>query len=416
MAWNIVYDGGRVTPDAVAYADLTAYSLPSNSRPALLESYTDPWFPNQTVTRLTSDGGNFPAASTSAQIGVIYSKRPVETGDYIIQAAQWLPRVLSRATGAWLATEGFPYATYPSRRYPGRVWGENNSSTTFAYNDKYRGGSSSTQEIWDPAGYSVINMGIGEGWFDVDENYAPMYCKRTDNSTWDIVILRLSDATPVATFSTGLTGANPGNTAVNWISMSPSGQYVVAQMGNNTAFGRGPGWVIWDRDMNYLRTISDQSNQAHADLGWLADGATEVLVLVGGDDSSLRYYRLADGSGPNVVLNGYNGGVTMWRWNTHVSMKSFDRPGWVYICTHDFNMTGYPAYKGHNLVCAVELATGLIEPWCCSQHSESNADIYHHSPFAVPSWDGKRVYFNSTWRSTTSSDNAHLYVVKRTTF
>jgi hypothetical protein len=78
----------------------------------------------------------------------------------------------------------------------------------------------------------------------------------------------------------------------------------------------------------------------------------------------------------------------------------------------DYNEAGFTDYKGHNLLCAVELATGKIEPWACAQMSEADLNYYKHAPFICPSYDGKRVYFNSAWRSSTASDNAHLYVVR----
>jgi hypothetical protein len=392
----------KASPDPVPYGSFSDNALGSSSAPTYLSSVTDEWFATQTITRLTTDGGDFPAANTTSQIGHMYSKRPAETGDNILTTNLYPPRVLAKSDGAYQSSYSGPYV-YPSRIHPGRVYGEWNSNTDFGYSNISGGG---TTVIFDNgATYSACSMGYGEGQLDANEEYAALVLRRTSDNVYVVVCLRLSDGNIMGTWSTGSTT----NSSIDNCTMSPDGQRVIVQT-LGTLDGKSSGLQIFDNTMTYERRIAIGGGGSHIDYGFLEDGKTCVACWVSASNNALEYYLLSDGSGPNVVIPSAS---NFWLYNTHISMRCLDRPGYVYVCTFDYNSSTGNARPGHNAIIAVRLATGEVEGWAHAQHTEGDYSRYHAHPFASPSWDGKTVYFNSVWRATGSTANAHMYMSRR---
>jgi hypothetical protein len=407
--------GGRrggympASPDPItAVAFPAGLTLPSTTQPAYLGTYTDPYNPVMTVRRITDNGGNFPTVSSN-YIGVEYAKRPVESGRYIT-VHPWHPvnsgyAILDRGNGyAWTARLAST-VNHGSRKFPGRFYGEYNSATEFGYDDTYFNGAGRTIVYSDPGGiYGEVSWGGGEGNLPYDEDYVALMCQRTSNSVWDVICVRMSDGAVQGTWTTGVTSiANLNN-----VTMSARGTYVIAQL-TGTVDGRTAGLHVFNRSMVHQRQIAIGGGGAHVDYGLLEDGLTEVACWQSSENKATEYYNLDTGAGTVVIA----GADAPWDYNTHTSMRAFDRPGYVTISTFDVSWQP-PTGLGTNTVCQVRLATGEIEIWGCVQAHESEVDRYHHQAIAVPSFDGKRVYFNSAWRDTTDATNALMYVIERT--
>lgn len=393
----------KASPDPILPADFpSGLTLPSTSDPSLLGTVTDPYNSVMTVRKISTNGGDFHTVS-SDYIGVQYSKRPVESGRYIV-VQPWTFRMLDRDNGYAYLAQFASTGHYASRRYPGRFYGEYNSQAEFGYDDTYYNGGSYVTVFDTSTTYDTAEFGYGEGSLDHNETYVALICRRSSDAVYEIKCVRISDSTVMGTWDTGTTS----NSNINNCTMSPSGAYVVVQL-TGTVDSRTAGLHVFNTAMTHQRQIAIGDSGAHIDYGWLEDGTTEVAAWVSSDDRSVAYYKLSDGAGTTVIASG----SSPFGYNEHVSMKAFERPGYLVLSTFDASWADLtrPAV---NAICAVRLSTGEIEIWGCSQHSESNVDNYNHQAIAVPSWDGKRIYFNSAWRSTTGTTNALMYVIERT--
>lgn len=96
--------------------------------------------------------------------------------------------------------------------------------------------------------------------------------------------------------------------------------------------------------------------------------------------------RLRDGRVTSLTTAGEAG-------YSHGSTRNLQRPGWVYV-----TYSADPAYAGRPLygeVVAVKLdGSGAVERW---GHYHSTASTYRSQAHAVPSPDGRRVFFASDW-------------------
>jgi hypothetical protein len=393
----------KASPDPVSAADFpSGLTLPATSRPALLGTYTDPYNSAMTVQRISDTGGDFPSG-TSLRIGVEYAKIPCESGNYVIMNP-WNFPLVNRANGYAYVGRQASAGTHASRKYPGRFYGEMNSQTDWGYDDTYYNGNGVTTVFDGGATYSVVSFGNYEGFLDYNEEYVALLVRRTSDSVYEVKCVRISDGAVQGTWSLAQTSlSNFDNCTI-----SAGGNYVIVQL-TGTVNTRTAGLHVFDRSMTHQRQISIGGGGSHIDYGFLEDGVTEVAAWTSGSGAAVEYYRLDTGAGTTVISGSP---VSPWNFYTHISMKAYDRPGYLYVSTFDDAGTDHTK-PASNTITAIRLATGEIELWACAQHSEDYASVYNHSPFAVPSYDGKRVYFNSAWRSSTGTENALMYVVRR---
>lgn len=409
----------KASPDPYySYATWPAkQSLPSTSEPSYQGSVTDPWWSTQTVTKITTNSSPFPTSAPSDNPLLKYSRGPIESGGYVIAVGHWTPDILQRSDWSVVVSNTSSLSQricWPSRVNPGRLWTKSDGDVSGSQNFGYypdMGTMTGFVSVWNPTStYVWLDCPTAGEWaMDANEEYAAFTAKRVSDGVWEIICVRLSDQTVLGQYDTGTT-TNP----VDSLCMSVTGEYVVVWM-SSAGGGLSQGNNIFNRSMTHQRNITSTGTN-HVDVGVLEDGLTDVLGAVGGTDNEVYYVRLSDGV-KVTVINGTDSSQNMWRWNTHVSMKSYSRPGYIYVCTYDTNMVSFSAYKGHNSVTAVRLATGEIEGWCCTQHSESDDYGYSYSAFACPNFDGKRVYFSSAWRrlysSTASSHIPQGFVAER---
>lgn len=183
----------------------------------------------------------------------------------------------------------------------------------------------------------------------------------------------------------------------DWVGMSPSGKYVIAQWTN------GQGTRLYDRDtLAYVRTLI--SDAAHSDLAFDAEG-NEVLVyhatskaqieeLGSPHGSPIAQVRLADGKRTKLLDLG-------WNWFTpHFSgIASRQRPGWVLVSTYTTPDNG--AHPCSREVFWLKLDGSGEMRHIAHHHSDqvraNNKKDYWAEPQATSSWDGNIVLFSSVW-------------------
>ena len=175
----------------------------------------------------------------------------------------------------------------------------------------------------------------------------------------------------------------------DWISMSPSGKYVV-MMGKDRS-------RVYDTELKPLRELPAGSF-GHGDLCQLADGS-EALVYDGADRQldSNRNINIAD-----LATGRERAGVRIgWGSTPHVSCRNLDFPGWALISTqgpdkkypnHDFEIF-WLKLDGSNEVRRV-----------AHHHSQRARGGYFAEQHAVTNRTGDRIVFASNWDGNVVND------------
>lgn len=170
----------------------------------------------------------------------------------------------------------------------------------------------------------------------------------------------------------------PGDGQLDWVSMSPTGDYVVA--------GYWYGIFVYDADLGNERRVNSKAD--HSDIALQLDGSDAYVYidfssgpdagfLVAVDLATLARQRLFE------VYGGANTSI-------HVSGKGFDRPGWVIVSTYNCKDPG--AWTCDKVV-AVELTNNarvlnLAHTYNCGEN-------YWTEPQAAVNRGFTRAYFNS---------------------
>lgn len=171
----------------------------------------------------------------------------------------------------------------------------------------------------------------------------------------------------------------------DWISVSPSGNYVVAM---------GKGYTrIFDRELKLLHTLPEGS-YGHGDLCLATDGR-EALVFDGADlqlngDRNINTAWLDTGKLEIGTRIG-------WRATPHVSCRNLDFPGWALVSTQgsDSWRHDYPNLDFEIFWLKLD-GSGEIRR-IAHHHSSRERGGYFAEQHAVTNRDGTRVIFASNW-------------------
>jgi hypothetical protein len=166
---------------------------------------------------------------------------------------------------------------------------------------------------------------------------------------------------------------------LDWVSMSPTGNYVLA--------GHWEGTYIYNADMTNRRQVTEASEHSDIALGRngrdtyvyidFRDGSPTAGWLTAVDLVSLERTR---------IFNVYAGANT----SLHISGKGYDKPGWVVVSSYNCKDTG--AWSCQKVM-AVEIASGgrvlnLAHTYNCGNN-------YWTETHAVVNRSFDAVYFNS---------------------
>jgi hypothetical protein len=366
----------------------------STTRPALRTPFLDSTF-GTTIMRVT-DPSMAPSAATSPVLGLRheYARFPALNADNTLVAL----RVIGGADrGNFeirdLASGNFLSKIKPRGGDPEMSWHPTSPHLLF-----YRSGnevevfhtdSGRVETLMDFPQYYVVST-RGEGRPSDDWHYYTFLGATDPASThMDIVVADLVEKRIVAKWSDA---GKP-----DWVSMSPSGKYVVIQWTD------GHGTRLYDRDsLSYIRTL--MSDAPHSDFAFDAQGS-EVLVyhatskgqieeLGSPHGSPIAQVRLADGKRTKVLDLG-------WNWFTpHFSgIASRQRPGWVLVSTYTTPENEMHPYAREVFWLKLDGSGELrhIAHHHSDQVRTTNKKDYWAEPQATSSWDGNIVLFSSVW-------------------
>lgn len=210
---------------------------------------------------------------------------------------------------------------------------------------------------------------------------------------------------------TDLTDCGIGSCTIDWVSVSPSGKYVVVSYDGDyvRVYDVNPGTLaLTPRPMPLVHANCHGTaakgfiyDLGHADMA-LNPFDNNEDVLIGQEHCGNR------GSTVSGVLVG---GVMMVRlrdgaikplthpsneaYPYHISTRNYDRPGWAYV-------TYWPAAgkRFNDEIIAVRMDGSFAVERLAHTRSNSSG-CYRCEPHGVPSRDGKRVIFASNWGSST---------------
>jgi hypothetical protein len=177
--------------------------------------------------------------------------------------------------------------------------------------------------------------------------------------------------------------------ADDWISVTPSGKYVVLMGGDHSR--------VYDIQMNHLLDLP-RGSFGHADLCTTADGR-DVMVYDGADhqldgNRNLNMADLATGKVVKLVRIG-------WGTTPHVSCRNTQMPGWALISTQG------PDKKYPNLdfeIFWVKLdGSGEVRRVAHHRSDRENGG-YFAEQHAVASRRGDKIIFSSNWGGGEISD------------
>ncbi len=175
----------------------------------------------------------------------------------------------------------------------------------------------------------------------------------------------------------GVDGSGAG--LLDWVSASPTGDYVMAGYWNGT--------YVYDADLTNERKVNGKAD--HSDIALDSNGVDSYVYidfssgvdggwLVSVDLHTLERTRLFD-----LYRTKSNTSV-------HVSGKAYDRPGWVVVSTYSCKVSaGWACHK----VMAVEL--GGDHSIVNLAHTQNCGEDYWTETHAVTNRDLTRIYFNS---------------------
>lgn len=202
---------------------------------------------------------------------------------------------------------------------------------------------------------------------------------KTDDGSMAMALVDLNGAKILAKKSV------PPDWVDDWISVSPSGKYVVTM---------GKGYSrIFDRDLKLLHALPEGS-YGHGDLCQGADGR-EALVFDGADlqlngDRNINIAWLDSGK---LEIGARIG----WRATPHVSCRNLDFPGWALISTQgsDNWRNDFPNLDFEIFWLKLD-GSGEIRR-VAHHHSSREKGGYFAEQHAVTNRDGSRIIFASNW-------------------
>ncbi len=177
--------------------------------------------------------------------------------------------------------------------------------------------------------------------------------------------------------------------AADWISVTPSGRYVVMMGGDRSR--------VYDIDMNLLRELP-KGSFGHADLCLTTDGR-DVMVFDGADlqldhNRNINLVDLATGRLSVLARIG-------WGTTPHVSCRNLDLPGWALVSTQGPD----GKYPNHDFeIFWVKLDGSGEVRRVAHHHSDRQKGGYFAEQHAVSNRTGTKIIFSSNWGAAAVSD------------
>lgn len=386
------------------------------AQPAVGVPFTDPIFKTH-VVRITD-------ARATGQKGLCpdYSKRQAWNSDDSLL-------LLRSADGLFLLYNG---NTYKYIRTLDPIGGEDvlwhpSDPTLLLYNPAHelRAFNVKTGEdycIFEFAGFEFANT-RGEGNLSRDSAWYAVVCSTYDTSNGNVqpvkvVLLSLTQAQGKITGKVAGSMDFPGSVQdLDWVSVSPSGKYIVVDYADDTT-GRYHGVEVYDRNFNFL--WQKPLGWGHSDLTIDANGDDCLVMDVYNPDSNTTMYmkyRLSDGEATKLL-------ETSALFYDHISCRNTEQVGWVIISTYDNvgRLTVSPDswLPFENEIFALKLDGSGETRGLAHHHSrrfspttpDSDTSVYWAEPHATVGQRGDRILFGSNWGIDVEQTNSvDAYVV-----
>lgn len=388
-------------PDSTPQSDAWA-------KPALAEPYTDPAY-GTAVRRLTSADGTRFNRNT-------YSRRQAENADgtmFLTYHGEAAYHAYNRETGELVASlgihpDGEPQ-WHPSDPDLVRHVGGPNSyvGDLKLYETNVQSGSESviadlTSRIQAELPEALYLHDMAEGSPSEDGNRYAWVVSDANEDEIGLVSYDLSTDTVLGIFDqlpARLAEGQGSYGPIDWVSMSPSGQYVVA--------GFWDANVVFDADFGNERILNLEGS--HSDLALQTDRRDAWVYIDFDDASSADAGWLVsidlDTLDRTRLFQVYGGANT----SIHISGKGYGKPGWVVVSSYNCSNPGaWTCTK----VMAVEL--GGDHRVLNLAHTYNCGDDYWTETQASVNRDFTRVYFNSDGGSC--GTDAEVYEISVPTF
>jgi hypothetical protein len=387
------------------------YPVPTVARPALDAAFVDPTF-GETVIR-TTDPSQSPDDGANTTKGLVheYSRFPAVNADNTKLVLQVLGGI---NRGAWqvrsLATHAL-LNRIDTQGDPEFSWSPTDPNLLFyRYKNQVRlfhADTNTAETLLTLEDYVSLSSG-GEGRpSDAWTYYAALGVKSSgerDLLVLDLKAKRVLSTTPAV-----------GSAGIDWVSMSPLGNYVVVMWTN------GADTRVYDRTLTFQRVLL--SDFAHSDFALDAAG-DEVLVYEANTGKQLTEVgcpnapigspfvsvRLEDAEKKIILGECSNADWGMvvtgtyigWGLDAHFSgISSRTTPGWVLISTYQDPTAAQQPFAQE--IFAVELNGSGAVKRLVHHHSvvttEGGVRDYYAEPHATGSWNGGLVFFVSNWAS-----------------
>lgn len=355
--------------------------IPSIPKPDYMTAYTDPVFKSQ-VTRVTGDPGTL-IKNLDARWDKVarhgYSKESAWNCDQSL--------LLLRQH------HGFPAMIFLDGTNYEPVFGRNNIPGTEARwmpNEpdemiyvtaniigRWNVRTETTTIVAEFPGYSDFHIGPWEGNLSLDGNRIAIYATKDREKVAFAYDFKTKQKYPDLTFK---------NFTPDWVSISASGKYLIT---NGKFEGdKGDQTQVFNLDGTPVgKPWREYGRPSHFDLTLDQNGA-DIAVGVSKskpDTGRVIQRRLSDGEVTILTAGGFAG---------HTSTRNVQRPDWAYI-TYQYRGPNWPPYRDE--VVAVKLDGSMTVERIAHLHSK-RVD-YLTEAHAVPSPDGKRVLWASSWES-----------------
>jgi len=246
----------------------------------------------------------------------------------------------------------------------------------------------------------------GEGNLSSDGRYYAFAGRFTDTTFNYLVVFDIQTNTIVSTLTL------PSNlTDFDWVSISPSGNYVVVDYADEIP-GRYHGVEVYTRNFSFI--WQKPLGAGHSDLGIDANGDDILVMDIYNSDSNkvfLKKFKLSNGA--ETVLLSFS-----QFFYDHISCRNEMRREWCFISTFD-----NPGRLTHDSlswlpfedeVFAVKLDGSRQVQRIAHHHSrrfspitpDPDNSIYWAEPHATVSRTGKRILWGSNWEQRVQSDTS----------
>ena len=370
---------------------------PNVPKPAVRVPFSDPVFGTNIMRLTNARAGKVP--------GIIptYAKRQAWNADetrMMLQTGDGLMMLFNGSTYRFVkvmeGVQGDDVFWHPKK--PNMIYYVPYNNTLYSYNIA----SAAKTRIYTFKGFDWADTS-GEGNLSRDGRYYAVACRVYDYQKQETRYKNLAVLDiPARKVISKLT--LPTNLEdFDWVSISPTGKYVVVNYADTTA-GRFHGVEVYTRNFKFL--WQKPLGYGHSDLG-IDDNGEEVLVMGGYDESAnvtyINSYRLRDGHTTRLL-------TTAWWFYNHISCRNLDSPGWCFVSTYDGEgrLTDSPATWApfEDEVFALRLDGSRRVRRIAHHHSrrfspatpDSDNSVYWAEPHATVSRYGTRVLFGSNWR------------------